>query len=369
MDKIDILSYVVLGMYFAFDLILGLALLMHQAGFSKQGQGHPTIKLAGISMISDAVAVLIRIVKSMFLPDAVFFVFVHPVFDLTVTSLFILTCFALLSDKYPSRREVLSIALSALACYAVCLVSGSMLLFGVVSFVWMAAVFVFTVRRMRRYHNMLAFYYSNTKKHRATWFIYFMIWGFVAYPCYKVATLTSSYGPAFYNAYALLAMVIEAVVSYRLIRQSMGSSKVVANLYEYGRPEEEDQSNAGTERLTANMYFSAEKQLQMKEQLRRFMVDDKLYRDAELCVGDLVKRMDTNASYFYYFMRDVMDSSFSDYVNGYRVEEAKELLSKGEKIDYIVAKVGFNSDNTFRRAFRRSTGLTPSQWRQATDQR
>lgn len=94
------------------------------------------------------------------------------------------------------------------------------------------------------------------------------------------------------------------------------------------------------------------------------MNKDKIYRSPDLCVGDLVQRFDTNASYFYYFMRDVMHSSFFDYVNRFRVEEAKELLLQGEKVDYIVYRVGFNSDTTFRRAFKRATGLTPSEWRE-----
>lgn len=97
------------------------------------------------------------------------------------------------------------------------------------------------------------------------------------------------------------------------------------------------------------------------------MITDKLYRNPDLSVDDIVGRLKTNSYYFYYFMRDVMLSSFLDYVNGFRVSEAKELLAKGEKVDFIVSVVGYNSANSFRRAFKRTTGMSPTEWRQQVD--
>lgn len=53
-----------------------------------------------------------------------------------------------------------------------------------------------------------------------------------------------------------------------------------------------------------------------------------------------------------------------DYIQNLRVEEAKRLLESGQKpVDEISVEVGYEDMSFFRRLFKRSTGLTPSQYR------
>ncbi len=53
-----------------------------------------------------------------------------------------------------------------------------------------------------------------------------------------------------------------------------------------------------------------------------------------------------------------------DYVQGLRVEEAKQLLETGDEgIDAIAAEVGYDDTASFRRVFKRKTGLTPMAYR------
>ncbi|WP_434668377.1 helix-turn-helix domain-containing protein [Aeromonas sp. NJAU223] len=55
---------------------------------------------------------------------------------------------------------------------------------------------------------------------------------------------------------------------------------------------------------------------------------------------------------------------FYDWINRYRVEEAKRLLQGSEEtVASICYQAGFNSKSTFNTAFRRHTGLTPSAFR------
>ncbi len=59
--------------------------------------------------------------------------------------------------------------------------------------------------------------------------------------------------------------------------------------------------------------------------------------------------------------------NFFDFINGLRVEEAKRLLSTPDMDDVsildIIYKSGFNSQSSFQRIFKRSTGCTPSEYR------
>jgi transcriptional regulator GlxA family with amidase domain len=57
-------------------------------------------------------------------------------------------------------------------------------------------------------------------------------------------------------------------------------------------------------------------------------------------------------------------SALIDYVQNLRVEEAKRLLETGPVAsEEIAAEVGYENPAFFRRLFKRSTGLTPGQYR------
>jgi AraC-like DNA-binding protein len=60
-------------------------------------------------------------------------------------------------------------------------------------------------------------------------------------------------------------------------------------------------------------------------------------------------------------------SNFFEFINGYRVEEAKRLLAlpeyKDETILELIFKSGFNSPSAFHRFFKRMVGVTPTEYR------
>ena len=63
--------------------------------------------------------------------------------------------------------------------------------------------------------------------------------------------------------------------------------------------------------------------------------------------------------------------SFNDYINNLRVEEVIRhfhlLKQKQYSLLGIAFDAGFNSKSTFNRAFKRVTGLSPSQYLQHND--
>lgn len=62
-----------------------------------------------------------------------------------------------------------------------------------------------------------------------------------------------------------------------------------------------------------------------------------------------------------------LNKHFFDFVNEYRIEKAKELLTHPERKEYtvleILYEVGFNSKSSFNTAFKKRTGLTPTEYR------
>jgi len=57
--------------------------------------------------------------------------------------------------------------------------------------------------------------------------------------------------------------------------------------------------------------------------------------------------------------------SFSDYINNYRIEYAKSLLSKQNNtlsLIEISEQSGFTNEVSFYRNFKKITGTTPNRW-------
>lgn len=72
----------------------------------------------------------------------------------------------------------------------------------------------------------------------------------------------------------------------------------------------------------------------------------------------------TNRTYISNVINNEFKTSFSDFVNKYRIDEAKELMveKKSSKytLEYISEMVGFGSLHTFIRVFKKMEGKTPS---------
>src|SRR5439155_27331821 len=66
-----------------------------------------------------------------------------------------------------------------------------------------------------------------------------------------------------------------------------------------------------------------------------------------------------------------LNQNFFDFINSYRVEEAKQMLLDPAKKHYsllvISEEVGFNSKSAFNTAFKKQTSLTPSEFRKLSN--
>ena len=90
------------------------------------------------------------------------------------------------------------------------------------------------------------------------------------------------------------------------------------------------------------------------------------YNDQALGVSVVSKAFDFSESYFSQFFKDVMDKSFSNYLENIRLTKAKDLICNSDMdIEQISVAVGYSSSTTFRRAFKRVVGMSPSGFKSA----
>ena len=109
-------------------------------------------------------------------------------------------------------------------------------------------------------------------------------------------------------------------------------------------------------------------QLQPSEVYRRtleeWMEKEKPYRNPDFKLVDLQNVLPMNRTYLSQFIHAEYDCSFYLFVNRYRVEEAKRLMSENPnmKMGEISSCCGFSSPSVFSRTFTAIAGLSPREW-------
>jgi len=97
------------------------------------------------------------------------------------------------------------------------------------------------------------------------------------------------------------------------------------------------------------------------------MVEQKLYRDSLLTLKDVANKSAVPPHYISQILNESLNEKFYDYVNKYRIEESKRILSdhsRNEKtILEVLYDVGFNSKSVFNNAFKKYVGMTPSEFK------
>ncbi len=99
------------------------------------------------------------------------------------------------------------------------------------------------------------------------------------------------------------------------------------------------------------------------QRIRVHIVRNKSYLNPDLSISDLAYSLHTNEKYISRAIAEGSGENFSTFINTFRVNEAKKLLSDPANnmltSDQIADKCGFSNASTCRRNFKKLTGLNP----------
>ena len=102
----------------------------------------------------------------------------------------------------------------------------------------------------------------------------------------------------------------------------------------------------------------------MSKKILRLFDEQQIYLNPNLKLSDIASVVGSNRTYVSRFFNAEQNSTFFDFVNGYRVRMATSLLREtDEKIEVIAERVGFNSSQAFHRVFSKTIGQTPGKFR------
>lgn len=101
--------------------------------------------------------------------------------------------------------------------------------------------------------------------------------------------------------------------------------------------------------------------------LDTLMSGEKRYRDPELNLETLGLQLNATKHHVSQIINEYKGVSFFEYINHLRIEEARQLLAETTRSDLHVIEVayavGFNNKVSFNTAFKKATGMTPTEYR------
>lgn len=115
-------------------------------------------------------------------------------------------------------------------------------------------------------------------------------------------------------------------------------------------------------------FLSEEQKKELLQNITSLMEIEKYFLNAHFTVDEFAKKLKTNRGYISQIINENFNTNFNNFVNEYRVKQARKFLISSEYDNYslegIASLVGFNTRATFNSAFKKFTGVTPSFFKQ-----
>jgi Response regulator containing CheY-like receiver domain and AraC-type DNA-binding domain len=113
------------------------------------------------------------------------------------------------------------------------------------------------------------------------------------------------------------------------------------------------------ESITAdNLYF---------QKLELLCKEQHIYTDSTLNREKVAEKLGISAGYVSQIVNTITGDNFANYINQYRIEAVKEMISNSEYENYNLLAMGlesgFTSKTTFYKAFKKVTGQTPNEYK------
>jgi len=216
----------------------------------------------------------------------------------------------------------------------------------------------FAVRLLISYRNELKKIFSSIEKVNLSWliiilfgFIFMWIIDLTHFILFKTVDLPAS----IYNMMNFFSLNINFVFAFLIVYKGLKHPELFYELADQTEKVKYEKSN-----------LTKEESLEYLNRLKDFMREEKSYLEPDLTINDLASKVNIPSKTLSQVINENLNQNFFDFVNSYRIGEAKKMLSDLDKkitVLEVLYSVGFNSKSAFNSAFRRHTGLTPTEYK------
>ena len=211
---------------------------------------------------------------------------------------------------------------------------------------------VSTAVMFKKYQSAIKNVYSSTEKVNVSWIKFFFI-GFFILWFFNVSRFV------FAQLSRSLSMVIETVMLFSFL--------VVIYLILYKAMTQPHVFTAIIEKTPRRSFLSKTMKDRYTQKLLTCMESKEPYLNPNLTIFDLADYTSISHRALSELINSTLNKNFYDFINDYRIRKAQQLLtdpaSKHLTILGILYEVGFNSKSVFNNAFKKITGMTPSQFK------
>jgi AraC-like DNA-binding protein len=219
-----------------------------------------------------------------------------------------------------------------------------------------------SLRLASAYKNAANQLFSDSRRTNVSWLystiIFFILIMFVT-------TLNGLLTQTAFSKYYLFAFNIIILAVFIFVIQVLTKALRQPYFFSFGE-------SPGTRRtfLPAKVNISGEDKNEKEmiiQMVIQYMQNDKPYLEPELTLDQLALQLSIKPRALSQAINEILQQNFFDFINRFRIEEAKRLLTKpiDEKITVleVLYKVGFNSKSSFNTLFKKYTGQTPTEFR------
>jgi AraC-like DNA-binding protein len=163
-------------------------------------------------------------------------------------------------------------------------------------------------------------------------------------------------------AYIAYLVIVFYLAYFALQQKAVFNEKLETNLELRSIINEDEQPD-----LQRKQVLTDEQLLTLKPKLVELMLHQKTYLNSELGLPDLAVMLQLSPQELSYLINVGFENNFYNFVNGYRVEESKTLLNSNKhqhlSMIGIAYEAGFNSKTAFYTAFKKMTGVSPTEFK------
>ena len=121
-----------------------------------------------------------------------------------------------------------------------------------------------------------------------------------------------------------------------------------------------------TKERKSHILMPEEEQVYYKIKLEQLMLNHHPYTSENITLRSLAETIDLHANKLSWLLNEVLGKNFNEYINGLRVEAFKKKALEAAFSNYsllgIAYECGFNSKSVFNEFFKKTVGMTPSNW-------
>ncbi len=235
-------------------------------------------------------------------------------------------------------------------------------IYAYITFLWCyawAVVFVGYIK-MKRYLDYVRREYSNIDKIDVSWLRPVFLFAIVGQLAWLFTSLYASVATDIVYLFSIIVLWL-VVLHYSWDFQPIVVENETEQAESMGDMKTMEESLANTTGAPSEKPISPI----AHGKLEQLVEEQKLYLRPNLTLQELAQALGSNRTYVSTYLSQVMGQTFYDYINQLRIERsAIPLITEHPeyKFEYIAHLSGFTSMSTFRRAFIKKTGQTPSQF-------